>query len=215
MTALDPTLVEHAHRQAEAKWGKPMAVSAGTVVVPEGPRTWYILIAASGGDRKAREALEARGISVYVPRRIEIIRHHRSKKLMRRSFPLLQRRYMFAEMPVDLGQWWAIVHSIEHLKGALGEAGQPRALAAAVIADIMHREAAGAFDNGGKKKDWRRQFSANRFPPGSTARALGGPFSGFAGRVESIDGRGAIKVLISIFGRATPVDFDAEWLEPA
>ena len=83
---------------------------------------------------------------------------------------------------------------------------KPLPIADAIIADLRRRFGTDAIDERDLDEAMRELL------PGDTVRALVGPFTGFPGVVDWTAGR-RIHALIAIFGRATPVEFDAADLE--
>lgn len=226
MSALDPVLVDHAMRLAEAEWRDAMAAGLGlapAVIVAAPSRAWFVVQTTAHGEDKAREALGELGYETFAPTLRKEVWNKQKKVRSVRTFPLFS-RYLFAELPART-ELWAGVRAIEEVDRVLGQNGGlpvPRAEVERFIA----AEAAGAFDEAKRaeearsrslrlqKSRGRRAEALIRYPVGSGVRALRGPFEGFSGHVTDITGRGVVKAMIRLFGGLTPVEFFPDDIEP-
>ena len=94
---------------------------------------------------------------------------------------------------------WHIVNSTAKVTGFLGGRNSPTPLTDEEADQILHRMEAG------KLKPQPKYF----FESGDEIRVIDGPFTNFNGTVEDVNPeKGKIKVLVSIFGRSTPVELD-------
>jgi transcriptional antiterminator NusG len=104
-------------------------------------------------------------------------------------------------------QVYHLVKNTPKVTGFLGSSGKPQPISEAEAARILNTKAeADAAAPKAKKK-------AN-FEIGDSVKVLDGPFASFSGLVEEIDfEKSRVKVSVSIFGRATPVELDFEQVE--
>lgn len=173
---------------------------------------WYIIHAYSGFENKVRDQIiqdAARlGLSglveaVEVPTE-KVTEVRRGKKIQseRKFFP----GYVLAKLEMN-DQVYHLVRNTPKVTGFLGSSGKPQPISEAEAARILSTKAeADAAQPKAKKKV--------SFEIGDAVKVLDGPFASFAGLVEEIDyEKGRVKVSVSIFGRATPVELDFEQVE--
>jgi transcription antitermination factor NusG len=165
-------------------------------------------------ERSVRDA----GFACYVPRLRREICHHRSKQIITRSFPLFT-GYAFVGDPCGA---YEAVRACDGVARFLGQDGCPWPVDGRAVAAIQAAEHAMAFDDTREARIRRRQEGrsqretiAMRFPAGAAVTVLKGPFAGFNGHVESVEGRGIIKAAIEVFKRLTPIEFEASALQLA
>jgi transcriptional antiterminator NusG len=165
---------------------------------------WYIVHVYSGFENKVKAALEERIASsphpekfgeVLVPTEeiVELVKGKR-KTSSRKFYP----GYILVKMQLD-DETWHVVNDTAKVTGFLGGRNKPSALSDEEADQILNRMAAG------KLKPQPKYF----FESGDDIRVIDGPFTNFNGTVEEVNHeKGKIKVLVSIFGRATPVELD-------
>ncbi len=165
---------------------------------------WYIVHVYSGFENKVKLALEERVAAsphpekfgeVLVPTEeiVELVKGKR-KTSSRKFYP----GYILVRMELD-DETWHIVNDTAKVTGFLGGRRKPTPLSEEEAAEILNRMAAG------KLKPQPKYF----FESGDEIRVIDGPFTNFNGTVEEVNQeKGKIKVLVSIFGRATPVELD-------
>ncbi len=174
---------------------------------------WYIIHAYSGFESKVRDSIlseaERLGLSqlveaVEVPTET-ITEVKRGKKVQ------IERKVMPGYVLAKLGLTDDVYHLIKNtakVSGFLGTNGKPQ--------PISDREAARYF--GAREKaaaEPRREISVD-YEIGDSVKVLEGPFATFNGVVEELDfDKNRVKVSVSIFGRATPVELDFEHVELA
>lgn len=166
-------------------------------------KRWYIIHAYSGFEKKVAQAIletaAQNGLShhfeqVVVPTE-DVVEVRRGKKTAaeRKFFP----GYVLAKMDMT-DATWHLVKTTPKVTGFLGGKGirpQP----------ISDREAAAIFKQVQDGVDSPRHTV--RFENGENVKIIDGPFESFVGVVEDVDdGRQKLKVSVSIFGRATPVE---------
>lgn len=165
---------------------------------------WYIVHVYSGFENKVKAALEERIAAclhpdkfgeVLVPTEeiVELVKGKR-KTSSRKFYP----GYILVRMQLD-DETWHIVNDTAKVTGFLGGREKPTPLSDEEAEQILNRMAAG------KLKPLPKYF----FESGDDIRVIDGPFTNFNGTVEDVNHeKGKIKVLVSIFGRATPVELD-------
>ena len=173
---------------------------------------WYIIHAYSGFENKVRDQILAdasrMGLSglvesVEVPtEKVTEVRRGKKVQSERKFFP----GYVLAKLEMN-DQVYHLVKNTPKVTGFLGSSGKPQPISEAEAARILNTKAeADAAAPKAKKK-------AN-FEIGDSVKVLDGPFASFSGLVEEIDyEKSRVKVSVSIFGRATPVELDFEQVE--
>ena len=172
---------------------------------------WYIIHAYSGFENKVRDAimadatrlgLEALVESVEVPTET-VTEVRRGKKIQseKKFFP----GYVLAKLSMN-DDVYHLVKNTPKVTGFLGSMGKPQAISEAEAARILNtREEAAAAPKTKIKVDYEI---------GDSVKVLDGPFATFNGIVEELDfDRSRVKVSVSIFGRATPVELEFEQVE--
>ncbi len=165
---------------------------------------WYIVHVYSGFENKVKAALEERIDAsphhekfgeVLVPTEevVELVKGKR-KTSSRKFYP----GYILVQMELDDGTWH-VVNDTAKVTGFLGGRNKPAPISDEEADQILNRMAAG------KLKPQPKYF----FDSGDEIRVIDGPFTNFNGTVEEVNQeKGKIKVLVSIFGRSTPVELD-------
>jgi transcriptional antiterminator NusG len=124
---------------------------------------------------------------------VELVKGRR-KTSSRKFYP----GYILVRMQLD-DETWHIVNDTAKVTGFLGGREKPTPLSDDEADQILNRMAAG------KLKPQPKYF----FESGDEIRVIDGPFTNFNGTVEEVNHeKGKIKVLVSIFGRSTPVELD-------
>ena len=186
--------------------GAPAAPGA-----PETPETsgnprmkWYIIHAYSGFERKVRESLESRirafGLEgrmgrVLIPTET-VTEMRNNKKYTRES--MFYPGYVLIEMDMD-DEVWHMVKSTPRVTGFVGTGQQPTPLSDDEVKQIIYRVA----DSKDKPK-LKIKYEKNE-----TVRITEGPFATFTGVVDEVnEDRETLKVMVTIFGRSTPVELE-------
>lgn len=162
-------------------------------------------------------ALREAGFTPYLPRmRMETV-HHRSHKLIVRAFPLFT-GYMFVGTDPMRPRFRDMIDAKGVLR-LLGSDGRPLSMSEDVIETFMRAEDDMVFDDTRearirRKQEGRTQVDTIRmqFPVGSKATVTYGPFAGFSGQVVDVLGKGLVRAMVEIFGRATPIEFPVNFL---
>lgn len=171
---------------------------------PQGEMAWYVVHTYSGFENKAKLALEERIKSlkkesffneIIVPEEnvVELVKGQK-KTTKRRFFP----GYILVKM-ILTNESWHIVKETPKITGFVGDKVRPVPVAETEVQKMTNRIAEGQM-----KPKHKISFSE-----GESVRVIDGPFSNFSGTVEDVNqDKGKLKVLVSIFGRSTPVELD-------
>ncbi len=173
---------------------------------------WYIIHAYSGFENKVKDSilseagrmgLEPQVEAVEVPtEKVTEIRRGKKVQSERKFFP----GYVLAKLVMS-DQVYHLVKNTPKVTGFLGPNGKPQAISEAEAARILStkEEMASAAPTKKIQVD---------YDIGDSVKVLDGPFASFNGVVEELDfDRGRVKVSVSIFGRATPVELEFEHVE--
>ena len=173
---------------------------------------WYIIHAYSGFENKVRDAINSEATRMGLDRFVEqievptetVTEIKRGKKVQtdRKFMP----GYVLAKLEMN-DQVYHLVKNTPKVTGFLGPGGKPQPISEAEAARILStkEEAAAAAPKQQVKVDYEI---------GDAVKVLDGPFASFNGVVEELDfDRGRVKVSVSIFGRATPVELEFEQVE--
>jgi transcriptional antiterminator NusG len=164
---------------------------------------WYVIHTYSGYEDQVAEALKQRIESldmedkifdVIVPKEKQIeIKNGRRRTVERKIFP----GYIMVQMVVTEDSWF-VVRNTPNVTGFVGTSTTPSPLSEEEVKSIQRRM-------GIEEPLYNIDFKI-----GETVNITDGPFKGFDGQVNEIDEqKGKIKVLVSMFGRETPVELDS------
>lgn len=163
---------------------------------------WYVVHTASGHEARVAETLRQRVetmgltknvLEILVPTQDKIIiRGGKKLTVKEKIFP----GYMLVRMILDDNAWLA-VRTTPGITGFVGSGNQPTALSELEVSNIQKFVSTPA-----------KRFKTN-FVNGEAVKITDGPFSDFLGTIQEIDQqKGKVKVLVSMFGRETPVELD-------
>ncbi len=184
--------------------------AAGAVEAPRNPNMkWYIIHSYSGFERKVKESLESRvqafGLQekigkVLIPTEaVTEVRNGKKYTVERMFYP----GYVLVEMDMD-DHVWHVVKSTPRVTGFVGTGQQPTPLSEEEVQHIVYRV--------GEAKD--KPKLKVKFEKGETVRVTEGPFASFAGVVDDVnEDRETLKVMVTIFGRSTPVELEFNQVE--
>jgi transcriptional antiterminator NusG len=172
--------------------------------VAEDSRHWYIIHTYSGFERKVAESLRTRadafGFSeqigqILIPEE-EVVELRNGKKVT--SKRLLYPGYVVVQMEMN-DELWHRVKDTPRVTGFVGGGQTPVPLSADEINKMLYRQTTAA----------ERPRPKMTFEKGELVRIIDGPFANFQGKVDEINPeRNTLRVLVTIFGRATPVELD-------
>ncbi len=177
-------------------------------------RQWYVVHTYSGFEHKVKASLEATvrqlpnpdlfgEILVPSEKVVELVKG-KKKTSSRKFFP----GYILVNMHLN-NQTWHIVKSTPKVTGFIGGATDPSSIPP--ISEREVREITHQMEEGAVKPKPKVLFEQ-----GESVKVIDGPFQDFNGTVEEVKpDKGKLRVLISIFGRATPVELDFVQVEKA
>ena len=172
---------------------------------------WYIIHAYSGFEGKVRDSIMAEATRMGLDRLVEavevptetITEARRGKKIQveRKFMP----GYVLAKLEMN-DDVYHLVKNTPKVTGFLGAMGKPQPISETEAARMLStKEEAAAHPKQQVKVDYEI---------GDAVKVLDGPFASFNGTVEELDfDKSKVKVSVSIFGRATPVELDFEQVE--
>jgi len=173
-------------------------------VTEEDNKHWYIIHTYSGFERKVAESLRTRadafGFSesigqILIPEE-EVVELRNGKKVT--SKRLLYPGYVVVQMEMN-DELWHRVKDTPRVTGFVGGGQTPVPLSADEINKMLYRQTTAA----------ERPRPKMTFEKGENVRIIDGPFANFQGKVDEINPeRNTLRVLVTIFGRATPVELD-------
>jgi transcriptional antiterminator NusG len=167
-------------------------------------KKWYVVHTYSGFENKAKKSLEdrirAEGLSdkvedVFIPMEnvVEMVRGER-RTSKRKFFP----GYLLVKMELD-DQTWHLVKNTPKITGFVGNAKNPPPVPEPEVKRLL-----GQIEENEEAPRPKVAFQVD-----DQVRVMDGPFSGFQGVVEEVrPDKGKLKVLLSMFGRDTPVELD-------
>jgi transcription termination/antitermination protein NusG len=167
-------------------------------------KQWFILHTYSGFEQKVAESLrtraEAFGYSdkigqVLIPTE-EVVELRGGRKVTSRR--MLYPGYVLVEIDMS-DELWHAVKNTPRVTGFVGGGNAPVPLTADEVNQILYRQASAS----------ERPRPKVNFEKSETVRIVDGPFANFSGKVDEVNPeRSTLRVLVTIFGRATPVELD-------
>ncbi len=169
-------------------------------------KKWFVVHTYSGFENKAKKSLEEKirleglqdafgEILIPMEQVVEMVKGEK-KTSKRKFFP----GYILVQMEMN-DRTWHLVKNTPKVTGFVG--GEPNR-PPPPISDAEVQRLTTQISEGTLKPKPKVQFEE-----GDTVRVIDGPFSNFNGSVEEVNpDKGRLKVLVSIFGRATPVELD-------
>lgn len=172
---------------------------------------WYVVNTYSGFEFKVKQALEEKirqkGLEglfgeIYIPQEtvVELVKGQK-KTSNRKYFP----GYIIIQMELNEDSWH-LVKDTPKVSGFVGDKTAPVPLSSEEVARLVTQMEEGVASPRSKMS----------FEAGQTVKVIEGPFKEFSGTIEEVNAdKGKVKVLISIFGRPTPVELDFFMVEKA
>jgi len=193
-------------QETEAPEGAPLPEEEAKT--PEG-HAWYVIHTYSGYENKVKTNLEHRIqtmdaqdliFKVVIPTENEIeIRDGQRRTVAKKIFPgyvLVQMIELLEEDP-ESSRAWFVVRNTPGVTGFVGSGTRPTPLQQSEVASILRQMRA---------EEPRVKVG---FQPGQNVRVIDGPFVDFVGQVDDINlEKGKVRVMVSFFGRETPVELD-------
>ena len=174
---------------------------------------WYIIHAYSGFENKVRDSIiseaERMGLAEAVEQ-VEVpsetlpeVKRGKKTQVERKTMP----GYVLAKLKMN-DDVYHLIKNTPKVTGFLGSSGKPQ--------PISEREAARYFGAREEAASQPKREIHIEYEIGDQVKVLDGPFASFNGVVEELDfDKSKVKVSVSIFGRATPVELDFEQVELA
>jgi transcriptional antiterminator NusG len=191
----------------------PDAVAASEEMVAEGApavaaapsnKNWFIVHTYSGFEQKVSDSLRSRaeafGFSdkigqILIPTE-EVVELRNGKKVT--SKRMLYPGYVLVEMEMN-DELWHAVKATPRVTGFVGGGNAPVPLTADEVNSILYRQSTSA----------ERPRPKLSFEKNENVRIVDGPFTNFSGKIDEVNPeRNTLRVMVTIFGRSTPVELD-------
>jgi transcriptional antiterminator NusG len=200
---------EHEEAAAEDSAAEEMAedvaeAPAAAAAPGASSRNWYIIHTYSGFENKVKESLQTRAEAfgfadkigqILIPTE-EVVELRNGKKVT--SKRLVYPGYVIVEMEMN-DELWHAVKNTPRVTGFVGGGNSPVPLSADEVNSILYRQASSA----------ERPRPKMTFEKNDSVRIIDGPFANFSGKVDEVNTeRGTLRVMVTIFGRATPVELE-------
>ena len=174
-------------------------------------KKWYILHVYSGFEKKVKAMLEEKirlsSIAdsfgeIFLPEEnvVELVKGEK-RETKRKFFP----GYLLMQVELT-DESWALIKEVPKITKFVGSQQKPQAVSEAEVEKIKT-----LMSDGEEQPRLRVTFRE-----GQTVNVTDGPFASFSGTVEEVNSeKGKLRVLVSIFGRSTPVELDFSQVEKA
>lgn len=189
--------------RAQESAGSNGDVPAAAAVADENKK-WFIVHTYSGFEQKVAESLKSRAQAfgfadkigqILIPTE-EVVELRGGKKVT--SKRLVYPGYVLVQMEMN-DELWHAVKATPRVTGFVGGGSTPVPLSADEVNQILYRQASSA----------ERPRPKMSFEKNESVRIIDGPFANFSGKVDEVNAeRNTLRVLVTIFGRATPVELD-------
>jgi transcriptional antiterminator NusG len=191
----------------EAEAAQEMVAEGGPVAEPEpalSSKNWFIVHTYSGFEQKVADSLRSRaeafGFSdkigqILIPTE-EVVELRNGKKVT--SKRMLYPGYVLVEMEMN-DELWHAVKATPRVTGFVGGGNAPVPLTADEVNSILYRQSTSA----------ERPRPKLSFEKNENVRIVDGPFTNFSGKIDEVNPeRNTLRVMVTIFGRSTPVELD-------
>jgi transcription termination/antitermination protein NusG len=179
-------------------------LDASAEELPLSDKKWFIIHTYSGFEQKVAASLRSRAEAfgfadqigqILIPTE-EVVELRNGKKVT--SKRMLYPGYVLVEMDMN-DELWHAVKATPRVTGFVGGGNAPVPLTADEVNSILYRQASSA----------ERPRPKMSFEKNENVRINDGPFANFSGKVDEVNPeRNTLRVLVTIFGRATPVELD-------
>ena len=170
---------------------------------------WYVIHTYSGYEQKVKHNLEEeldrlglrdKVMKMMIPTEDIIeVKGGKRKISARKCFP----GYIFIQMDMDVEMWY-VIKNLPKVTGFLGGKAKPTPISEEEVNRLLNQ----------LKTETSKPRPKVMYLHGESIRVVDGPFSNFNGVIEEINPeRGTVKVMVSIFGRATPVELEFTQIE--
>ncbi len=210
----DPAMVD----QYEAMIRELVEAGQKRVVAPAETSdvAWVVIMCNPRCEERASDGLKDKGFAVYVPtyKQERIIKRTGHKKEVRRN---LFARYMFVSAPYGS---WPRITSTDGVQGLIHNQGTPLIVPDEAIISLLDRQNAGEFDtvltkNGEVMTRQQVEEKVAGIRPGARMKVMAGTFASFACTVVEAIGFEQAKVLVTLFGKNSPITIDIADLQAA
>ena len=162
---------------------------------------WYVVNTYSGHENKVKQNIEHRATSLNQKRALRQVvvptesvqeknKDNQNVTVEKRTMP----GYVLVNMELDENSW-SLIKGTPGVTGFVGASNEPVPLTQTEVDRLLHREVA-------QKVATKAQFTI-----GESVKVISGPLSDFSGEISEINADASkLKVLVSIFGRETPVE---------
>jgi transcriptional antiterminator NusG len=167
-------------------------------------KNWYVIHTYSGFETFVKESIQQRALELGIQDRIgkiiipteDVVEIKMGKKAVstKRSYP----GYILIEMEMS-DENWLVIRDTPKVTGFVGSGKKPSALSEADVSQIVEH----------MQTTSEKPKPKHSFEKGEAVRIIDGPFFNFNGLVEDVNHeRSTLKVLVTIFGRSTPVELE-------
>jgi len=186
-----------------------------------GATRWYVLRTNPKCEQRAQASLAEIGFGTFAPRIGKTVIHHRSKKEVRREFPLFV-GYIFIAMQGP--HHWGYVRNCDGVKAVLGDGdGTPIPIPAQEVEEFHQAFFCGEFDDHRHVQERRRRKARKVFTHGQEVMITSGPLSGHKATVNSAHGaslpnpkaRSRVQVMAQMLSGLVEMSVPSGYLEAA
>jgi len=188
----------------EAEAAHDMEAEGGPAAPEPSNKNWFIVHTYSGFEQKVADSLKSRADAfgfadkigqILIPTE-EVVELRNGKKIT--SKRMLYPGYVLVEMEMN-DELWHAVKATPRVTGFVGGGNAPVPLTADEVNSILYRQSTSA----------ERPRPKLSFEKNENVRIVDGPFTNFSGKVDEVNPeRNTLRVLVTIFGRSTPVELD-------
>jgi transcription termination/antitermination protein NusG len=190
--------------EAEAEAGTETEAAAVPVELEPTNKKWFIIHTYSGFEQKVADSLRSRAQAfgfadqigqILIPTE-EVVELRAGKKVT--SKRLLYPGYVLVELEMN-DELWHAVKNTPRVTGFVGGGNTPVPLTPDEVNSVLYRQASSA----------ERPRPKLTFEKNENVKIIDGPFTNFSGKIDEVNAdRNTLRVLVTIFGRQTPVELD-------